>query len=112
MTAVSLSFSLRERFTNVVDTGSAGTMSDPPRMCAVGSASMYVETEAAVAPADSDVRLNLPSVVAPAEAFAQDGHTAVPELLQGMDDDRESERGTAARFLSSAAAVVVTYSVL
>jgi hypothetical protein len=63
MTAASLSFSLREHFTSVVDTGSTGTMSEPLRTYAVGSASMYVEMEAAVATAGSDVRLNATCVL-------------------------------------------------
>lgn len=39
MTAASLSFSLREHFTSIVGTGSTGTMSEPLRMYAFGSAS-------------------------------------------------------------------------
>ena len=63
MMAASPSFSLHEGFTSVVDTSPTGTMSEPLRMYAVGSASIYAEMGAAAATAGSDVRLNVTCVL-------------------------------------------------
>lgn len=84
--AAFLSFSLRERFTGVVVAAEDVRGQERVRVCRDGGGGRAHQQRCSI---ERHVR----SVVAPAEALAQDGDTAVPELLQGTGDGHKSLEG-------------------